>query len=195
MLYLGNLPLKKPFIISPVNVPIMRRYLDDFDFIHAPNAGTAYLMGLSRIAKRTDAKIVYDVHGNMAEEARLNSRGILDFVNGFHLFQYSVMEKVAAKYSDYFAVCSESFRDYYVGKGVDSEKIEVILNGVNTGLFKPRDVRKEDVFTVTYAGRFQKWQGIDLLLEAARLLKDEDVKFRVIGTDRATREGHGGEVQ
>jgi glycosyltransferase involved in cell wall biosynthesis len=102
------------------------------------------------------------------------------------------MEKIAAKCSDYFAVCSESFRDYYVGKGVDSEKIEVILNGVNTGLFKPRDVRKEDVFTVTYAGRFQKWQGIDLLLEAARLLKDEDVKFRVIGTDRATREAMEG---
>ena len=104
----------------------------------------------------------------MAEEARLNSRGILDLVNGFHLFQYSVMEKIAAKCSDYFAVCSESFRDYYVGKGVDSERIEVILNGVNIDLFKPRDVRKKDVFTVTYAGRFQKWQGIDLLLEAAQ---------------------------
>ncbi len=149
-------------------------------------------MGLARMARKTDTRIIYDVHGNMAQEARLNSRGMLDLVNHFNYLQYSVMEKIAAKYSDYFAVCSESFRDYYVSKGVEGERIEVVLNGVNIGLFKPRDVPKKDVFTVTYAGRFQKWQGIELLLEAARLLKDEDVRFRVIGLDSRTRKAMEG---
>lgn len=187
-LHLGDLPLKKPFIISPANVPVLRRYLEDFDFIHAPNAGAAYLMSLTRMTKRSDVKIIYDVHGNMAEEARLNSRGPLDLRNHFHLFQYSVMEAVAAKHSDYFAVCSRSFRDYYLGKGVAGDRIEVILNGVDTDMFRPRAVPKDDVFTVTYAGRFQKWQGIGLLLEAARRLQGEKVRFRVIGLGPGQRE-------
>ena len=187
-LYLGDLPLKKPFLISPLNVPVLRRYLEDFDFVHAGNTGGAYLMGLAKATKRTGTKIVYDVHGNLAEEAKLNSRGPLDWVNHFHLFQYTAMEKVAAKLSDYFVVCSESFRDHYVGKGVDSGRIEVVLNGVDIDRFRPNGAPDNDVFTITYAGRAQKWQGIGLLLEAARLLRGEAVRFRVIGLDGGARQ-------
>jgi glycosyltransferase involved in cell wall biosynthesis len=97
------------------------------------------------------------------------------------------MERVAAKHSDYFAVCSESFWDYYVGRGVKGDRIEVVLNGVDVDLFKPRPVPKNDAFTITYAGRFQKWQGIGLLLEAAHLLRDRDVRFRIIGLDPGAR--------
>jgi glycosyltransferase involved in cell wall biosynthesis len=189
MLYLGDMPLKKPFLISPLNVPFLRRHFDGFDFIHAGNTGAAYLMDIAKTAARTDAKVIYDVHGNLAEEAKLNYRGLLDFGNGFHYFQYTIMEKIASKYSDYFAVCSESFRDHYLDRGVTGDRIEVVRNGVNVDLFKPRGPPENDVFTVTYAGRFQKWQGIGLLLHAARLLDDEKVRFRVIGLDRASRRG------
>ncbi len=198
MLYLGDLPLKKPFLISPLNIPVIRKYLEDFDFIHAGNTGAAYLMDLARIARKTDTKIIYDVHGNLAEEAKLNSRGPLDLVNRFHFMQYSIMEKVASKYSDYFAVCSESFKDYYVRKGIKEDRIDVVLNGVNIDLFKPHKKAENETFTITYAGRFQKWQGIGLLLEAAQMLKDEDIRFLVIGLDSASRkamEGKYGNVE
>ncbi|MGE5465333.1 MAG: glycosyltransferase family 4 protein [Betaproteobacteria bacterium] len=186
MLYLGDMPLKKPFLISPLNVPLLRKYFDGFDYVHAGNTGAAYLMDIAKTAARTDSKVIYDVHGNLAEEAKLNYRGGLDFKNGFHYIQYTIMEKIASKYSDYFAVCSESFRDHYLNRGVHSNRIEVVLNGVNIDLFKPRGPPENDVFTVTYAGRSQKWQGVGLLLQAARLLKDEEVRFRVIGMDSAT---------
>lgn len=188
VLYLGDLPFKKPFILSAVNVPVLRRYFEDYDFIHAGNTGAAYLMSMARMTKKTDTKIVYDVHGDIAEEARLNSTGFLDVVNNANYLQSLVMEKVAAKCSDYFAVCSESFKDYYLHRGVAGDRIEVVLNGVDIERFKPQDTPENDVFTVTYAGRFQKWQGIELLLEAAQLLRDKAIKFRVIGVDSRTRQ-------
>jgi glycosyltransferase involved in cell wall biosynthesis len=198
MLYLGDMPFKKPFLISPVNVPLLRKYFDDFDYIHAGNTGAAYLMSLAKMARKTDAKIIYDVHGNLAEEAKLNYRGWFDLKNRFHYFQYSLMEKIASKRSDYFAVCSESFRDHYVRNGVDRERIEVVLNGVNVDLFKPGRPDSNDVFTVAYLARFQKWEGIARLLEAARLLKDQRVRIRVIGlgaTARKALEGQYGNIE
>ncbi len=191
-LYLGDLPLRKPFVISPVNIPIIRKYLEGFDFIHAGNTGSAYLMSLARLTRKTDTRIIYDVHGDIAQEARLRSRGWLDLKDHINYLQGTVMEALASRYSDYFAVCSESFRDYYLGRGVKSDRIEVILNGVNVDMFKPRDVPKNDTFTITYAGRFQKWQGIGLLLEAAQLLRNRDIRFRVIGLDRGTRKAMEG---
>ena len=197
-LYLGDLPLKKPFVLSPVNVPVIRKYLEGFDFVHAGNTGAAYLMGLARLTRKTDTRIIYDVHGDAVQEPRLKCRGWLNLKNHFNYLQGGVMENLAARYADYFAVCSESFRDRYLSQGVERERIEVVLNGVNIDTFKPRDMPQNDVFTVTYAGRFQKWQGIELLLEAARRLKDEDVRFRVIGLDSRTRqalEGQYGNVE
>ena len=64
-------------------------------------------------------RIIYDVHGNLAEEAKLNYRGVARPEERLPLpAVFNLMEKVAAKYSDYFAVCSESFRDHYVDRGV-----------------------------------------------------------------------------
>jgi glycosyltransferase involved in cell wall biosynthesis len=197
-LYLGDLPFKKPFVISPVNVPVIRKYLEEFDFVHAGNTGAAYLMSLAKLTRKTDTRVIYDVHGDAIEEPRLNCRGWLDLKNHFNYLQGSVMEKLAARYADYFAVCSESFRDRYLSRGVNRDRVEVILNGVNIDMFRPRDHPQNEVFTVTYAGRFQRWQGIELLLEATQLLKDEGVRFRVIGLDPGTRqalEGKYGNVQ
>lgn len=197
-LFLGDLPFRKPFVMSPVNVPVIRKYLDGFDFVHAGNTGAAYLMSLARLTRRTDTKIIYDVHGDAAQEPRLNCRGPLDLKNHFNYLQGTVMEKIAARYSDLFVVCSESFQDRYVSQGVRPERIAVVLNGVDIDKFRPSEGPGNDVFTVTYAGRFQKWQGIELLLEAARRLQGEDVRFRVIGTDAGTRralEGRYGNVE
>jgi glycosyltransferase involved in cell wall biosynthesis len=195
MLYLGDLPFKKPFLISPVNVPVLRKFFDDFDYIHAGNTGAAYLMNLARVGKRTDTKVIYDVHDNLAEEARLNYRGGPGLKNGFHYFQYSVMEKIALKHSDYFAVCSETFRDRYLRSGVGRERIGVVPNGVNVDIFKPRGMPENDVFTVAYVGRFQKREGIARLLEAARLLKDQRVRIRAIGLEKGARKALEGQYE
>lgn len=197
-LHLGDLPFGKPFLRAPIYVPVIRRFLEGFDFIHAGNTSAAYLMGLARLTRKTDTRIVYDVHGDAVQELRLNSKGALDLKNHLSCLQGIAMEKLATMYADYFAVCSESFRDRYVSRGVGRERIDVVLDGVNVDMFKPRSMPENDVFTVAYVGRFQKRDGIARLLEAARLLKDQRIRIRVIGlkaTARKALEGQYGNIE
>jgi glycosyltransferase involved in cell wall biosynthesis len=59
---------------------------------------------------------------------------------------------------------------------------------VDTELFKPKDVSSDgNKFVVTYAGAFQKWQGIENLVAAAKLIKETDVRFRIIGFRKRDR--------
>jgi glycosyltransferase involved in cell wall biosynthesis len=85
-------------------------------------------------------------------------------------------------YSDFFIPCSKPLGDRLLNRGIDQKIIEVIRNGVDTKLFKPKEHSLNDRnFVVTYAGAFQKWQGIENLLTAAILTKDPSIRFRIIG--------------
>jgi glycosyltransferase involved in cell wall biosynthesis len=93
-----------------------------------------------------------------------------------------LMEAVAYRRSQYFMACSGPLRQHLACRGFDPEKIVVIRNGVDTRLFKPCCCStNNENFMVTYAGSFQKWQGIDNLLEAAELLPESNIKFKIVG--------------
>lgn len=75
---------------------------------------------------------------------------------------------------------------------IDSEKIVVVPNGVDTVFFDPSKHvprRVFDDFTIGFVGRLNAWQGIDILLEALRELSDEGLKdvYLVLVGDGAMR--------
>jgi glycosyltransferase involved in cell wall biosynthesis len=72
--------------------------------------------------------------------------------------------------------------DRLVHRGVDRHAVEVVRNGVDTGLYEPRGFSSNGGdFTVTYAGAFQKYQGIENLAAAFALIKEPIVKLKIIG--------------
>lgn len=94
--------------------------------------------------------------------------------------------------ADRIIVISEDFKKNILEKGVPEEKIEVVYNWIDSDIIKP--VKKEnnplfeelgikrDVFTVLYAGNFGAAQGVQIILDAAELLKDQkDVQFVLFG--------------
>ena len=75
-------------------------------------------------------------------------------------------------------------------KGIPPEKIEVVYNGAATGLFKnslDSEICKEKMgykgkFLALYFGTMGLAHGVDLLVEAAELLKEkEEIKFLMVG--------------
>jgi len=61
--------------------------------------------------------------------------------------------------------------------GVPAEKIAVVPNGVDTDFFRPSPTpapRPFDGFTVVFTGGLEPWQGIDLLLQAIRTVRQRD---------------------
>jgi glycosyltransferase involved in cell wall biosynthesis len=61
------------------------------------------------------------------------------------------------------------------------KKTLLIRNGVDIQMFKPDGIPQNGTFTVCYAGSFYVWQGMDILVEAGRMLRDMDIKLKFIG--------------
>ena len=86
-------------------------------------------------------------------------------------------------------VVTDSFRDYLLKKNIDDSKIFVVKNGINTGLFQPRQkIQNKKDFIVGYMGTLGLAHGLDFILECAKdvQLLDKDIKFYFVG-DGAVR--------
>jgi spore coat protein SA len=89
-----------------------------------------------------------------------------------------------ARYLEVVAVCSEYLRDTFAAKSPTlADKTKVILNGVNTGLFFPREELRQPK-TIFFAGRFHPEKGVRQLVEAfSRVLKTHpDAKLVISGS-------------
>jgi glycosyltransferase involved in cell wall biosynthesis len=84
-------------------------------------------------------------------------------------------------------VNSPAYETHLIARGVPAAKIILIPNGVDPGMFEPRDTGAalrarlglDGKFIVCYAGALGPANDIDLLLGAAELLKADD-RFRVL---------------
>ena len=103
------------------------------------------------------------------------------------------IEDYTYKNADKIIVISQDFKRNIMAKGVPEEKIEVIYNWVDPNaitpvkdeeneLFDEFDICKEK-FRVVYAGNLGNAQNIDIIINAARRLKDNpQIEFIVFGT-------------
>ena len=93
--------------------------------------------------------------------------------------------------ADHILVNSPAYRDYVHSKGVASERISLIANGVDPTLFDPQstgvEIRQElelgdDCFVVTYAGALGMANDIPTVLRAAERLQDHrKIRFLFVG--------------
>ena len=105
----------------------------------------------------------------------------------------SVISNYAYRKDDRIIVISQDFKKNLIAKGVPEGKIEVVYNWVDENAVVP--VAKEDnplfeefgisrdKFHVVYAGNLGNAQNIDVIIDAADVLKDEkNVEFLIFGT-------------
>ena len=108
------------------------------------------------------------------------------------------MERRMYRAARHIVAVGNGYRDKILGKVDVSDRISVITNGVDLQLFAPMepDVRLlhmwdlEDKFVCSYVGTIGMAHGLEVVLEAATLLKQqgrEDVGFVLVG-DGALRE-------
>lgn len=101
----------------------------------------------------------------------------------------SAEQRYGYKHSDHVITISEDMKDTLVADGVDADKVEVVYNwsyqdepfeNVNTAPVS--HMFNKDYFNVVYAGNVGVMQNVDILIEAARLMKsNKDVWFHIIG--------------
>ena len=102
-------------------------------------------------------------------------------------FFFKTVGKLAFIASDFISIYGNSFVKYAKKAGVPSRKIKITPTGTDL-IPKPRDINvkellgiKEDEKIILFVGLHNNRKGIDLILKTANLLKDEDVKFVLVG--------------
>jgi len=131
---------------------------------------------------------VYDVQDIWPDEALL--AGMMR--EGFMARALRVMEKAVYKRASHVVVATDGARSNLLAKGVPEERVSVVPNWIfGDGLVQPASadlksarqfLAADDAFTVTFAGNTGLVQGLDTMLEAARLLLPRtDIALRVVG--------------
>lgn len=64
---------------------------------------------------------------------------------------------------------------------LDDIRFNRLFVGADDDLFYPREYIEHEMFTVFFHGTFRPLQGVDVIIKAARSLKDENVMFRIVG--------------
>lgn len=106
------------------------------------------------------------------------------------------MERFIDRRADLIITSSDKGRQELVQEwGIASGKVISLIDGVDTEMFRPgsrREARRElgiaeDVKLVVYLGLFNRYQGVDLLLDAISLVKSgaPDVRFLLMGFPEA----------
>ena len=144
-------------------------------------------------ARRLGVPMVFDVRDiwpeAIAESGRLRSPRLIRILE---TIEKNIYERAAA-----ITVVTDGKRERLIEKGVPAEKIRVVPNGVDLSRFEdiPQDrtaVLRElgldpGGFVVVYAGIFNPPQGLDVLLEAAKILQADEhaaatpIQFALVG--------------
>lgn len=103
-----------------------------------------------------------------------------------------ILENITYKYSDSIIGISQDFKKNIMEKGVPEEKVVVVYNWVDQNAVKNIDRKDNKLFDryhldrnkffITYSGNIGLTQNMDLLLDVARSLEDnEEIQFVLIG--------------
>lgn len=98
-------------------------------------------------------------------------------------------QRYGYKHADHVITISEDMKDTLFEDGVNDDKVEVIYNWSyqdepyeNVDLTPVTHIIQPEFFNVVYAGNIGVMQNVDILIEAARLMKtNQGVWFHIIG--------------
>jgi len=169
-------------------------FLKGFDCCYISSPPITTVLGTFPIAKLKRMKIALEIRdlwpASIREVGAIKNKFILALLERIELLLY--------KYADFIVTVTSGMKNDMVERGVPPGKIEVITNGFDFDDIKSPSIteceriRKELIlegkFVVSYMGTLAMAHGLELLFQAAYLLKDDDdVHFLIVG-DGAERE-------
>lgn len=161
----------------------------DIDVYYASSTPPINGLIMSLLKKIKKYKIVYnlqDIFPDSLVHTGMTKKGSLIWKIG------RWVENVTYKSADKIIVISEDFKKNIMEKGVPEEKIEIIYNWVdenqvvnvereNNILFDKYNLDK-DKFYICYSGNVGKTQNMDMLVDIAKELEEnENIQFVIIG--------------
>ena len=106
------------------------------------------------------------------------------------------MEWYMYRTADHIVAVGKGYRDRIVEKNIDQDKVSVVYNGVDLNLYQKRtkDMKLvgryglEGKFVVSYIGTIGMAHALDIVLNAAEQIKDENTCFLMVGDGARRKE-------
>lgn len=159
----------------------------DFIFTGSGPPTQGVVVGLAK--KVSGKKVIYNLQDIFPDS--LMTSGICG-EDSFLMKIGHIMENFTYRSADHIITITDDMKANIMKKGVPEEKISVVRNWIDTN--KVRHIFREDntlfdelklsrdKFYVVYAGNLGKVQGVDVILEAASLMKNhKDIQFVIFG--------------
>lgn len=147
------------------------------------------------------AHLIANLSGSIAwlhvQDLELDAALGLEMIPSNSVFEKTIraIEKRVIAGFDHISTISKAMRNKIIDKGIPPEKISVLPNWVDTNLIKPLPSAhiklnfgfSDDSFIILHAGNMGKKQGLEIIIETAKLLTDHKNIFFVLSGDGADR--------
>jgi len=150
---------------------------EDYDIIHA-HSYLYFISNLTALAQGLkDSKLILHFHGG------LNHPGIENGISRRMWMKEYVFDPFIGKFTVKMAdkCLSVAKSDIPIIRKKFNVDAEFVPNAVESNLFAPKPMEKE---YITYVGKLETWKGLDVLLKAFTMVRNEigkNIKFRIIG--------------
>lgn len=169
----------------------LRRRFDVIQVHTPPDA----LVFAATVPKLLGAKVILDIHDLLPEFfAARSGRSLDDPV----LAVVRAEERISCRFADRVVTVTSHWRDELARRGIPADKLAVVMNLADSRLFRDVGAKTPDPdrFVVIYHGTFTERYGVDLVVDAAAVLRNEipGLEVRLVG-DGEQREALGRRVR
>lgn len=200
-------------------IPVKRRKAGRGNILWRYMTDTWTAMKMARILRKINADILLEdvMYASFwpVSMARKKNMGIVSMIqdiwpdnavqsgllkkNSLLYYYFESWQKAVYRNSDALICISEDMKEFLLSKKIEKKKLKVIYNwGYKDECFeipweenefvKKYQLNKE-MFYVIYAGNIGRMQNVELLLQAAELLRQEsDIRFLIVGEGVKTEE-------
>ncbi|MEK7116787.1 MAG: glycosyltransferase [Patescibacteria group bacterium] len=152
---------------------------NDYDYLIVGYPGHVVVWLAKLISKKP---VIFDALCTLYE-GEILSRNLYKY-NFFMKWSVLFIDWLAAKCADLILVESEAQKNYFIKKfNLSGEKVVRIFTGTDEEIFHlDSDIKKREKFKVLFRGMFLPEAGIEYIVQAAKLLEDNNVEFLIIGS-------------
>lgn len=98
-----------------------------------------------------------------------------------HGWSFTTNASPSTKRTDAIIVISRSEFEAAIAAGIDAQKCTIVYNGVEERPPVPAARSEDSTILALFVGRLDEQKGYDVLIDAFRLLGDEDIRLTIIG--------------
>lgn len=175
-------------IIHALKKTIREHWNSDIQLIDAHSSLLNGIVGV-KVSREKKIPFLYEIRA-LWEDAAVDQGKTRQGSWRYNFTRY--LETKIIHQADHVTVICEGLKQDLLGRGIPDEKITVIPNGVDTDIFQPltpdlelrNKYNLQDKIVFGFIGTFFYFEGLELLLQAAKLLLKErqDVRFLLVGS-------------